>query len=124
MAGEKKILIVDDDKDTAELLQLQLRHIGYPSSSIASDGVQAFQMILEEKPDLILLDIILPNMNGLEVARRLKANPRTRSIPILAVTAKVLPDSREKCLESGCSDYLAKPYSLPQLITALKNLLG
>lgn len=123
MAGDKKILVVDDDRDTADLLQLQLRQIGFPLSSVAADGVQAIQMILEEKPDLILLDIILPYVNGLEVARRLKANPRTRSIPILAVTARVMPGSREACLDSGCDGYLAKPYSLQELEAAVRKLL-
>ncbi len=115
--SKKKILIVEDHVDSAETLKNQLMHIGYPNVSIATNGPDALKKAHEEKPDLILMDILLPGISGLEVARRLKADPQTRSILILAVTAKITPGDRERCLESGCDGYLGKPF-LPQQLKA------
>lgn len=125
MAGsQKKILAVEDHAETAELLQMELDAIGYPATSVVANGTEALRKAYEEKPDLILLDILIPGMNGLEVARRLKADPLTRSILILAVTAKAMPGDREKCLESGCDGYLAKPYLHQKLKEEIEKLLS
>ncbi|TAJ84357.1 response regulator [bacterium] len=125
MAGsQKKILAVEDHAETAELLQMELDAIGYPATSVVANGIEALRKAYEEKPDLILLDILIPGMNGLEVARRLKADPLTRSILILAVTAKAMPGDREKCLESGCDGYLAKPYLHQKLKEEIEKLLS
>jgi CheY-like chemotaxis protein len=118
----KKILVVEDHPDLAELTQMQLDRIGL-MSLVATSGPEALRKAQEEKPDLILLDVRLPGISGLEVGRRLKANPSTRSIPILAVTAKVMPGDWEKCLESGCDGYLAKPFLLHQLKGEIQKLL-
>ena len=93
----KKILVVEDYTDVAELIQMQLERIGL-TSLVATNGPEALRKAQEEKPDLILMDIVLPGMSGLDVARRLKSDPSTRSIPILAVTAKAMPGDRGKCL--------------------------
>ncbi len=74
-------------------------------------------------PDLILLDIMLPNMDGLEAARLIRQNPKTHSIPILAVTAKVFPKDREECLKNGCNDYISKPFILEKLASKIEKLL-
>jgi len=103
---------------------MELDAIGYPATSVVANGIEALRKAYEEKPDLILLDILIPGMNGLEVARRLKADPLTRSILILAVTAKAMPGDREKCLESGCDGYLAKPYLHQKLKEEIEKLLS
>lgn len=121
--SKKKILIVEDHADTAELIQRQLQQIGYPTSLVAINGPDALQKVHEGHPDLILLDISLPGMSGFEVAGKLKADPLTSSIPILAVTAKAMPGDREKCLQSGCDGYLAKPFFPQQLKAEIVKLL-
>jgi CheY-like chemotaxis protein len=120
--SEKKILIVEDHADTAELIQRQLQQIGYPTSLVAINGPDALQKVHEGHPDLILLDISLPGMSGFEVAGKLKADPLTSSIPILAVTAKAMPGDREMCLKSGCDAYLAKPFLPQQLKGEIEKL--
>ena len=121
---KKKILVVEDDADTVELLQIQLKQIGYPDVLVATNGLDALDKAREKKPDLILLDIRLPGMNGFEVTRRLKADPQACPIPILALTAKAMPGDREMCLESGCDGYLAKPILLRQLKAEIEKLLS
>lgn len=122
--SQKIIVIVEDHAETAELLQMELDAIGYPATSVASDGAEALRKAYEEKPDLILLDIRIPKIDGFEVARRLKADPLTRSILILAVTAKAMAGDREKCLESGCDGYLSKPFLPKQLKEEIEKLLS
>ena len=120
---KKKILVVEDHPETAELTRLELEHIGYPATSCVANGADALRKAHEERPDLILLDILLPGMNGLEIARRLKADPDTRDIRILAVTGKAMPGDREKCLENGCDGYLAKPFFPRKLKEEIEKLL-
>jgi two-component system cell cycle response regulator DivK len=100
-----------------------LELLGYPTSLVARNGSIALQIVREEVPDLILMDIMLPGMDGFELARNLKANPLTRAIPILAVTAKAMPGDRERCLASGCDGYLAKPFLPPKLKAEIEKLL-
>ncbi|MFQ5904361.1 MAG: response regulator [Candidatus Binatia bacterium] len=120
---QRKILVAEDHADTVELLQIQLKRIGYPDVLVATNGLDALDKAREEKPDLILMDIRLPGMNGLEVTRRLKADPQTRPILILALTAKAMPSDRKMCLESGCDGYLAKPVLPHQLKAEIEKLL-
>jgi len=119
---DKKILLVEDHLDTAEMVQTLLKWLGY-ETVIATNGLDALEIVSQAKPDLILLDIVLPGMSGLEVARRLKADPHTSAIPILALTAKAMPGDRERCLESGCDAYLAKPIFHWQLKAEIEKLL-
>lgn len=118
----KKILVVEEDSSVAELTQKQLELVGVTSSATTS-GPKALEKAQKEKPDLILLNILLPGMSGLEVARGLKANLLTCFIPILAVTGKTMPGDREKCLESGWDGYLAKPFIFQQLKREIEKLL-
>ena len=119
-----KILIVEDHPDSLDLLQQQLRGMGYSDLVIATNGPDGLQKALDNKPDLILLDIAIPGMTGLDVARRLKGDSATRSILILAVTAKAMPGDREKCLDSGCDAYLAKPFLPRDLQAEIEKLFG
>ncbi len=118
----KKILIVEDNPDLVDVLRLQVNELGY-ESIVAMNGREAVDMAADQMPDLIMLDIMLPDMNGLEAARLIRKNPDTQSIPILAVTARVLPKVKEQCLENGCDDYISKPFLHNELLPRIEKLL-
>ncbi len=118
----KKILIVEDNLDLIDYLQDLLHNLKY-DAIVATDGKQAVDMAADQLPDLILMDVVLPEMNGLEAARRIRQKPESRSIPILAVTARVLPQAREECLQSGCTDYISKPFTPKELASRIEKLL-
>jgi CheY-like chemotaxis protein len=107
---KKKILIVEDDLDIVDLLQRQVKALGY-DSIVAGNGKEAVDMATSQLPHLILMDIMLPVMDGLDATRQIRQNPTTRSIPIIAVTALSSRRDKEKCLQSGCDDYLSKPFT-------------
>jgi pilus assembly protein CpaE len=117
-----KILIVDDDLDTLRLVGLMLQRQGYQISA-ATNGAQGLSKALEEKPDLILLDVMMPDMDGYEVTRRLRKNPTTDSIPILMFTAKTQLDDKVTGFEVGADDYLTKPTHPTELQAHVKALL-
>ncbi len=119
----EKILIVDDDVDTLRLVGLMLQRQGYEISA-ASNGSQGLAKALEERPDLILLDVMMPDMDGYEVTRRLRKNPVTVSIPILMFTAKTQLDDKVIGFEVGADDYLTKPTHPTELQAHVKALLA
>jgi CheY-like chemotaxis protein len=119
----EKILIVDDDLDTLRLVGLMLQKIGYQISA-ASNGEQGLAKALEERPDLILLDVMMPDLDGDEVTRRLRKNPATVSIPILMFTAKTQLDDKVVGFEVGADDYLTKPTHPTELQAHIKALLS
>lgn len=119
----EKILIVDDDTDTLRLVGLMLQRQGYEVVA-ASNGPQALQKAEEEEPDLILLDVMMPGMDGYEVARRLRANPITANTPILMFTAKSQIDDKLVGFESGADDYLTKPTHPAELQAHVRALLA
>ena len=119
---KRKILLVEDHPANVEMLTMGLEFLGY-AVTVAGDGNEAVEMASSQLPDLIVMDILLPNMNGLEAASRIRSNPKTRAIPILAATALAMPGDMEKCLESGCDAYLAKPFTPKQLAAAIEKLL-
>jgi PleD family two-component response regulator len=116
------ILIVDDDLFNLKLLKTQLAVAGHAVRT-ASSGEEALAAVAEQLPDLILLDVMMPGIDGFEVARRLKADSRTRSIPIIMVTALEDNESRLKGLEMGAEDFLSKPVNRAELQMRVKNLL-
>ena len=118
----EKILIIDDDVDTLRLVGLMLQRQGYHISA-ASNGSQGLAKALEERPDLILLDVMMPDMDGYEVTRRLRKNPATVSIPILMFTAKTQLDDKVTGFEVGADDYLTKPFSMRELVARVKAQL-
>ena len=119
----EKILIIDDDLDTLRLVGLMLQKQGYQIVA-ANNGEQGLQKVNEEKPDLILLDVMMPDMDGYEVARRLRQNPKTSKIPILMFTAKSQLDDKVSGFESGADDYLTKPTHPTELHAHVKALLA
>jgi pilus assembly protein CpaE len=119
----EKILIIDDDVDTLRLVGLMLQRQGYDISA-ASNGTQGLTKALEERPDLVLLDVMMPDMDGYEVARRLRKNPATQAIPILMFTAKTQLDDKVTGFEVGADDYLTKPTHPTELQAHVKALLA
>lgn len=116
----RKILVVEDRAELAALIQRQLEQIEL-TSVVATTGLEALRKVQEEKPDLILLDLVLPDISGLDVSVRLKAGVSTCSIPILAITG--MPPGWEKCLDSSFDGYLVKPFSLHELKREIEKLL-
>jgi two-component system cell cycle response regulator DivK len=118
-----KILLIEDNEMNRDMLSRRLERRGY-QVAIAVDGEQGVAMAQSESPDLILMDLSLPTLDGLEAARRLKAAPETQAIPIIALTAHAMVGDREKAIEAGCDDYDTKPIELPRLLDKIQNILG
>ncbi|HNR67738.1 MAG TPA: response regulator transcription factor [bacterium] len=118
----KKILIVDDERDIIDLLKFNLEKEGY-ETLIALDGEQALDLALNEKIDLVLLDIMLPGKDGREVLRELRQNSATRFLPIIFLTAKDSEMDEVIGLELGADDYIVKPISILKLLTRIKTVL-
>jgi DNA-binding response OmpR family regulator len=123
VASSKKILVVDDEVVTTELAKAFLERHGY-TVLIAHDGEKAIELALSEKPDLILLDVILPKIDGFEVCKSLKNNERMDGIPILLFTAKGLSRDVEKGKEAGADEYIIKPFSGRALIATIEKHLN
>jgi len=118
----KKILLVEDNPATIDVIMKELEFLGY-NCIVAEDGKKAVELSVSRSPDLIIMDISLPKMDGLEAATLIRGNPKTKAIPILAATARALPGDKEKCLQAGCDDYIAKPFTHRELGAAIKKLL-
>jgi CheY-like chemotaxis protein len=110
-----RILLVEDNEMNRDMLSRRLERKGY-QVVIAVDGQQAIDLAASEKPDLILMDMSLPVMDGWEATRRLKAGGQTKEIPIIALTAHAMPEDERKAREAGCNDYDTKPIELPRLL--------
>jgi len=124
LVGTKKtILIVDDDKSLVKSVKYHLEHKGY-STYIAYDGVQALEIVKEHSPDLIVLDIIMPNMDGFEVIKALKSRPETANIRIVLVTGIDIDGGRVKALSVGATEYVPKSGDFNRLYEAIDNILG
>jgi CheY-like chemotaxis protein len=117
-----RILYVEDNDDNIYLIRNRLGRAGY-TVLVATDGEQAVGMAAAERPDLILMDLRLPVLDGWEAARRIRAQPETRDIPIIALTACAMTGDREKALEAGCDDFDTKPVEMPRLLEKVRALL-
>ena len=117
-----RILLVEDNPATMEVMQQELEILGY-EVAVARDGAEAVEMANSELPDLIIMDILMPKMDGGEATKQIRKNPKTQAISVLAATAKALPEDRERCLESGCDGYIAKPFSYKELRDVIEKLL-
>ena len=118
-----KVLLVEDNEMNRDMLSRRLKRKGF-EVIIAVDGREGVAKASAESPDLILLDMSLPVMNGWEAARKIKADPETRDIPIIALTAHAMAGDREKALEAGCDEYDTKPIELPRLLGKINLFLG
>jgi CheY-like chemotaxis protein len=117
-----KILYVEDNEDNVYMLKRRLERAGF-EVVVAADGEQGLAVARDAPPDLILMDLSLPVLDGWEATRRLKGSEATRSIPVIALSAHAMPGDREKALEAGCDDYDAKPVKLPSLLAKIRALL-
>jgi two-component system, cell cycle response regulator DivK len=117
-----KILYVEDNDDNVYVVKNRLTRAGY-TVLVAVDGQQGVDMALAERPDLILMDLSLPGLDGWEATRRLKAAPETKSIPVIALSAHAMAGDREKALAAGCDDYDTKPVELTRLRAKIDALL-
>ena len=118
-----KILVVDDEPDALELIGFNLKRAGFEVAS-AADGAAALAKARALLPDLVVLDVMIPEMDGLEVCKLLRRDPRTASIPIIMLTAKAAEFDRVLGLELGADDYLTKPFSPRELVLRIRNVLG
>jgi CheY-like chemotaxis protein len=117
-----RILLVEDQEMNRDMLSRRLKKRGY-EVSIAVDGAEGVDKARRESPDLILMDMSLPVMDGWEATRTLKADEATRAIPVVALTAHAMSTDRDKALEAGCDAYETKPVELPRLIETMEKLL-
>jgi len=117
-----KILYVEDNEDNADILKRRLGRLGF-EIVIATDGAEGVAMAGETKPDLILMDLSLPVIDGWEAAGRIKAAPGTRHIPVIALTSHAMTGEREKALAAGCDDFDTKPVELARLVGKIRALV-
>jgi Response regulators consisting of a CheY-like receiver domain and a winged-helix DNA-binding domain len=117
-----KILLVEDNELNRDMLSRRLTRQGH-EVLVAHDGAHGVEMTASERPDLVLMDMSLPVLDGWEATRRLKAAPATRAIPIIALTAHAMAADREKALAAGCDDYDTKPIELQRLLEKMQRLL-
>jgi two-component system, cell cycle response regulator DivK len=117
-----KILYVEDNDDNIYMLERRLKRAGF-NVMIARDGAQGVEMAGTELPDLILMDMGLPVLDGWEAARRIKAAPHTKHIPVIALTANAMTGDKEKALAAGCDDFDTKPVELPRLLAKIHALV-
>jgi CheY-like chemotaxis protein len=118
-----KLLLVEDNELNRDMLSRRLQRKGF-EMVIATDGQQGVQVAQEQHPDLILMDMSLPVIDGWEATRLLKADSSTQSIPVIALTAHAMAGDREKAIEAGCDDYDTKPIELPRLLEKIEALLN
>jgi two-component system cell cycle response regulator DivK len=118
-----KVLLVEDNEMNRDMLSRRLIRRGY-EVVFAVDGQQGVDMARSEKPDIILMDISLPVLDGWEATRRVKSDDTTRSVPVIGLTAHAMSGDREKAIEAGCDDYDTKPVELDRLIEKIERLLG
>jgi CheY-like chemotaxis protein len=118
----KKVLIVEDHADMRELLIWQIELMGFTAVA-AKHGKEALEKAVTEKPHLILMDIMMPSMDGWEAARALRAQAETKEIPILAATALFRDSDLKSCLEAGCNGYIVKPFTFQELQAKVRELV-
>ena len=119
----KKIMVIDDEPYIARVIKFKLEQEGYTVFS-ANDGLTGLEKIRQEKPDLVLLDVMMPGLTGYEVCQKIKADPQLASIPVVILTAKGQERDREEGLSVGASDYITKPFSPNRLLELVRNMVG
>ena len=118
-----KILLVEDNEMNRDMLSRRLIRKKF-EVVIAIDGVEGIEMSISEAPDIILMDMSLPVLDGWQATKKIKADPQTKNIPVIAMTAHAMVGDQEKCLQAGCDDYDTKPVQFPRLLYKIKNLIG
>lgn len=118
-----RVLLVEDNPVNADMLTRRLTRAGCTVLT-ASDGEQGMVLAAREQPDVVLMDVSLPGIDGLEATRRLRAAPETAALKVIALTAHAMADDRAQCLAAGCDEYETKPVDLPRLMAKIQALLG
>ncbi len=121
--AQKKILVVDDEKHIVRLVEVNLRRAGYDVVK-AYDGKEALEVVKGENPDMVILDVMMPQMDGFEVLKRLRADPETNELPVIMLTAKAQDADVFKGWQSGVDSYLTKPFSPMELLTFVKRIFA
>ncbi|MEW6685142.1 MAG: response regulator [Candidatus Edwardsbacteria bacterium] len=119
----KKVLVVDDEPYIARVIRFKLEQEGFTVIS-AGNGLEGLQRMKEEKPDLVILDVMMPGMDGFEVYRQMKEEEELKKIPVIILTAKGQEVDRQKGLELGAADYITKPFSPTKLLQQIKTIVG
>jgi two-component system, cell cycle response regulator DivK len=117
-----KILIVEDNEENRDALSRRLQRRGF-EIVMAADGKVGVAMAQAEKPDLVLMDMNMPELDGWEATRQIRAAPETKNLPVIALTAHAMAGDRDRALEAGCADYHTKPVDFPKLLTQIEALL-
>lgn len=124
MTAEHTVLLVDDNAQNLELLEIYMEDLPEVRVVTATNGLEAMAKVVEESPDLILLDIMMPKMSGFEVCKRIKSDPKTRDIIVVMVTALNETSDIERAAECGTDDYISKPIERAALVGLVRNLLS
>jgi CheY-like chemotaxis protein len=119
-----KLLYVEDNDDNVYMLKMRLELLGDIEVLTAEDGEKGCEAAAKEKPDIILMDLEMPNVDGWEATQRLKRDPQTREIPIIALSAHALAGSREKALAAGCDEFDTKPIEFDRLVATVRRVLA
>ena len=119
-----RILYVEDNEDNVYMLKMRLELIEGFEIAVAKDGAEAISSVAVDRPDIILMDLNVPVLNGWEATRRLKADAKTAQIPIIALTAHAMTSDREKALAAGCDDFDTKPIDFERLLAKMRRLLS
>jgi CheY-like chemotaxis protein len=122
-AAMKKALIIEDHPDIIVILSRQLGMMGFAIIS-ANNGMEGVEKAIEEKPDLIIMDILMPGMDGREATRMIRTNPKTKDIPIIVLTVLFRHLDQESCIEAGCNDYIVKPFRFKVLQEKIRTLIS
>jgi CheY-like chemotaxis protein len=120
----KKVLYIEDNDDNVYMLKMRLELLDEFEVLAAEDGEKGCEMAAAERPDLILMDLEMPIIDGWEATRRLKGDPQTRDIPIIALSAHALAGSREKALAAGCDEFDTKPIEFDRLVATMRRVLA
>ncbi len=118
----KKVLVVEDHPDVLDILTLQMEAMGFAVIS-ANNGKEGVKKAIEEKPNLILMDIMMPGMDGREATRRIRSNQETKDVPILVITALTKESQLRECIKAGCNDYILKPFNCKDLREKIQAIL-
>src|SRR3989338_5615629 len=120
---KKRVLLAEDQPDTADLVKFGLNSLGY-EVEVAENGLEAVEKAASDCPDLIVMDMMMPVMDGLQATSRIRQNPKTKDIPVLAATALSRPGDEERFLTGGCNGYILKPFTCRQLHAAIQRLFN
>ena len=119
-----KVLYIEDNEDNVYMLKMRLELLGDFEVLTAEDGEKGCEMAAVERPDIILMDLEMPNVDGWEATRRLKSNPQTRDIPVIALSAHALAGERAKALAAGCDEYDSKPIEFDRLVATMRRVVA